>query len=268
MKMTGPTLDPSAILYEDEDLIAVNKPPGFPSQATRDPNRPHLEKALREFMIARDSVRDVYLGMHQRLDRDTSGVIVFTKTKRANAGLAEQVASHRIQKIYWAIAAVKNPVGHDQIPHHESLPKTNWNSSPGSSTDCSLGAAWTIKNHLAPAPKKSSREQTRQMSVRSGGDFAETTFRILALDKDASLIESRPRTGRMHQIRVHLAEDGRPILGDALYAPKSIVCRAPRVMLHARALELEHPVTRASLAIEAPLPRDFTTLLRTLGLHI
>ena len=198
----------------------IDKPAGLPSQATRDPSRSHAYGAV----LARERAargRAAYAGLHHRLDRDTSGVLAFTRSRRANKGFAEQVSGHGINKVYLALALGSPPADE-----------------------------WAQRDHLRKIPGPVSRVR----SVRSGGDAAETAFRVVHRLDGAALIEARPRTGRMHQIRVHLAEAGLPIAGDALYGGKGA---APRALLHARRLEFEHPVTRAPLALETPMPDDF-----------
>ncbi len=227
-------LDHLRILFEDDDLIAVDKPPGIPSQPTLDPRRFHMALAVELALRARGEA-SVYVGQHQRLDLDTSGVLLFTKAKRANKNLGEQFREHRLQKTYVALVA---------------------------SSRLQVGSQWEVRNHLAIESKSSGRLK----SVRSGGDYAETKFEVLSTSERSSLIEARPRTGRRHQIRVHLAERGLPILGDATYARPGVRDLAPRLMLHARRLELQHPVTGAELVIEAPLPKDFLEVMSRFGL--
>ena len=221
------------IVFEDADIIAINKPAGLPSQATLDPKRHHLMKAVELYL--KQTSPHAYCGLHHRLDRDTSGVIVLTKSKRANKGLAEQISQHQIQKTYIAIS--------------QTFP-----TSPADSE-------WTVKNHL----KKSHRFKGKMEAARSGGDLAETHFTKLADLNEARLVQALPRTGRMHQIRVHLAGCALPILGDNMYGTRASFRRAPRTMLHAWKLEIKHPITGEGLVLKAPLPKDMTDLIKDLG---
>jgi 23S rRNA-/tRNA-specific pseudouridylate synthase len=100
----------------------------------------------------------------------------------------------------------------------------------------------------------------RMVRVKSGGWVAETHFRLQESYSDCDLIEAWPQTGRTHQIRVHLAFEKRPILGDHLYGGRSN--KVPRLLLHARTLAFAHPVTKAEIKIEAPLPADFESILQ------
>jgi 23S rRNA pseudouridine955/2504/2580 synthase len=223
------------ILFEDGDLIAVNKPAGLPSQATLDPKRHHLLRAI-EMYLAKSS-RAPYAGLHHRLDRDTSGVIVLTKSKRANKGLAEQVSEHQMRKTYVAISGL----------------------FPTSPTE----DEWVVKNHL----KKSHRIKGKMETVRSGGDYAETRFVRLQNLTESVLIRAEPHTGRMHQIRIHLSGCALPILGDPMYGTRATFRRAPRTMLHAWKLQLKHPVSGKDLELSAELPKDMQETLTSLGGH-
>lgn len=220
---------PYTILYEDEFFLAVDKPSGLPCQATLDTHRPHLFGELQKHFPT--------LALHHRLDRDTSGVMLFAKKKEANIPLAEMFEKHRIQKTYLCLTAKK--------------------AGP---------SEFTVKNYLAPFAK-SRKEKTRMILVHKGGQTAETHFRVLETLERGFLVEAQPKTGRMHQIRVHLSSRGMGIFGDDLYsAPKEPV--APRLMLHAFRLEFQHPFSGEAMRIEAPLPQDFVRFQRELGPRI
>jgi len=120
---------------------------------------------------------------------------------------------------------------------------------------------WEVSNHLG---RDRHASVARWRAVHSGGKFAHTAFEVDAKVDGALAVTARPSTGRTHQIRVHLAEGGRPILGDSLYGGPAHIrgVPVPRTMLHAARLELPHPVTRTALCLEAPLPADFRQLAR------
>lgn len=220
------------ILYEDEYFLAAAKPAGLPSQPTVDKRRLDFFTLLKKQLLE-ERGSQFYLGLHHRLDRDTSGVMIFAKNKTANEPLAEMFKKHLIQKTYLCF--------------------TKTSKSPDQ---------WEIKNHLEeirdPVLKK-----MKMHSVHSGGQKAHTLFRKLQTYQKGLLIEAKPLTGRMHQIRVHLAEKGLGIFGDDIYAaPKTP--KAPRLMLHALRLEFNHPFTQKFISIECPMPEDmvsFQTLL-------
>lgn len=225
----------SDILYEDEQLIAVNKPAGLPTQPTLDEARSNLFAVVKKFLARREGVVDPYVGLHHRLDRDTSGVVLFTKKTEANAGVAELFSGHLAKKTYQALT--HRPRG-GQSPSSE----------------------WVVRNHLGKVPGKG--KKAKYGAVRSGGDAAITEFKLLEAFPTALWVEARPMTGRTHQIRVHLSEDGMPILGDGFYGARE--GSAPRVMLHAVNLTFPHPITKNLVSISSPLPEDFQKCLNAL----
>lgn len=229
------------ILFEDDYLIVVNKPPGLPTQPTLDEARDNLFNSVKKFLANRSgqSVSQVYLGLHHRLDRDTSGVILLTKSKEANPGIAKAFASHSVQKVYQALCFYR-----------------------GKSTSKELPKTWSIKNYLGRS-KETSGKTSKFCSVKSGGDLAVTEFKIIKQKENILWVEARPLTGRTHQIRVHLSENQMPILGDPLYGGPEHLCEISfgRVMLHASCLMLEHPTSGKPLMIEAPLPVDYETVV-------
>jgi RluA family pseudouridine synthase len=215
------------ILFEDDFLIVVNKPPGLPTQPTLDEARDNLFGSIKKFLARRDGVVEPYVALHHRLDRDTSGVILFAKAKEANAGVARMFSEHLARKTYQALSGFQPQ---QKIPDE-----------------------WVVRNYLGrlPGPGK----QAKYGAVRSGGDLAHTDFRVIERFRNAIWVEARPLTGRTHQIRVHLSEEHLPILGDALYGrnPRQV----PRLMLHASDLTFPHPIHQTEVSIHCPLPRDF-----------
>ncbi|MGE3261815.1 MAG: pseudouridine synthase [Bacteriovoracia bacterium] len=212
------------ILFENKDIIVVNKPPLLPTHETRDTSRHHLVLALKEFLAERDGGKpqNVYLGIHHRLDRDTSGVILFTKRTEANAAVAQAFQAQEVRKTYLAISL-------------GGLPKPI-----------------AIKSFLGPSPKN----KRQQATVARGGKFAETLVRSMATSNSRgrviSLLEAAPKTGRTHQIRVHLSENNLPILGDHTYGVQ--FPGVPRLMLHAWRLDI------LGKSFYAPMPQDFRNL--------
>ena len=239
-RMETVRLSASSIIFEDEWLIVINKPSGLPTQPTVDPNRSNLFDLLKKFMEEREK-KPSYVGMHHRLDRDTSGVILFTKREEANKGVADLFFSHQIQKTYQCMTW-RSPVA----PVYEA------------------GKIFSIENFLGKVSEKG--EISRFGEVRSGGDHALTYFRVIEKFRDVYWMEAKPHTGRTHQIRVHCSEAGFPILGDTQYFPTGInpFIVVPRLMLHASQLEFIHPMTGKKITIEAPLPGEYFSLLSTL----
>jgi RluA family pseudouridine synthase len=223
-------LTPRAVLFRDASLLAVDKPPGLPTHPTADPSRPSLVGHVEAYLRAEGG--GGYLGVHQRLDRDTSGIVLFSIDPRANAGLARAFEGREVEKTYVALTA--RPL-----------------TPPPS--------RFSVLAPLAPPGRADARQ------VRVGGPGAkpaETDVIVLEALPGALLVEARPLTGRKHQARAHLAHAGLPILGDAIYGPHGGA--APRLMLHARRLELAHPLTGDRLCLESPLPADFDAVLRGL----
>ena len=212
------------ILFEDKDWIVVNKPPALPTHETIDSTRHHLVRSLEQFLAAREKVsaEKIYLGLHHRLDVNTTGIILFTKRKEANAPVAQAFQERTVQKTYLAatLGELKDPA--------------------------------VIKSFLGE-----SRQNKRKVeSVHAGGKYAETAIRAVETKtiqaRRVSLIEASPKTGRTHQIRVHLGENNLPILGDELYGVR--FPGAKRVLLHAWQLEI------CGKTFHAPLPDDFRAL--------
>jgi 23S rRNA pseudouridine1911/1915/1917 synthase len=217
--------DPAWILFEDEVLVAVDKPPGLPTVATADLRRPHLAGLVERFLASRAGdgrLRPIAVGVHQRLDVDTSGVVLFVKDPAGNAAVAEQFQSRSVEKTYLALTG-----------RPRDLPPERWRA------DSDVGAE--------------SRGRTT-----TEGRPAITDFVVREVAAGGLLVEARPRTGRKHQVRIHLAAAGLPILGDARYGDGRA---APRVMLHAARLALRHPISGAALAIVSRPPRDFRDVL-------
>ena len=219
-------MQPEQILYEDAHLIAINKPAGIPTQPTLDEARDNLYTAAKHYLKLREG-GDPYLGLHHRLDLETSGVILFTKTKIVNFSIGELFSKHQVEKIY------------------QALTKKPENAS-------SVGTEWSVENYLGKISRLGKR--SRFGSVHSGGDFARTDFKILKVLPSALVIEARPKTGRTHQIRVHLAESGLPVMGDKLYGN---VTDKSRLLLHAMSLRFKHPIHGEEILIQSPLPDEF-----------
>lgn len=221
----GLALDRSRLLFADEHLVAVDKPAGVPAQPTLTTDRGTLP------LIVSALLGEEVLLVH-RLDRETSGVTVLARTRAAAAALAEAFRTGGPEKTYLALCA--------RAP-----------APPEGRLEAAIG-------------KDPRRAGLRQVSP--GGDAAATRYRTLATGQ-AALVEAHPETGRTHQLRVHLAHLGAPLLGDPKYGGPRMVgaVSVPRVMLHARRLELAHPVSGAPMIFEAPVPEDLAAVATALG---
>ena len=231
-------LETSRVVYEDEWLIVIDKPSGIPTQPTLDPGRANLFDLLKNFLASREKIPEPYVGLHHRLDRDTSGLVLFTKREEANKGVADLFFTHQIQKTYQCLCW-RSPIA----------PKLEVNE------------LFKIENFLGKVSAKG--ENSRFGEVNSGGDFASTDFRVIETFRDAYWVEAQPRTGRTHQIRVHTSEMGIPILGDPAYFPKDVLSfvQAPRLMLHASKLTFQHPITGEAIEVISPLPNEYIQVL-------
>ncbi len=218
-------LDRARLLYADADLAAVDKPAGVPSQPTLTTDRGTLPDLVAE-LLGGPAI------LVHRLDRETSGVTVFARTKEAAARLAEAFRDGVPEKTYLALCA-KPP------------------APPDGRIDEPLG-------------KDPRRAGLRRIDPR--GEAAATRYRTLRAGALGALVEAKPETGRTHQIRVHLAHLGASLVGDPRYGGPRLVgeIRIPRVMLHAARLELPHPVSGAPMVFEAPVPEDFAAAVAAL----
>ena len=223
--------DPAMVLYHDRYLLALSKVAGVATQPTPARFQGTLYAALLQFL---GSSGQVSLGMVQRLDRDTSGVMVFSIHPRAHKGLTTAFAERRVTKRYLALVSGRLPC-----------------------------AAGEFQSQLARR-----RSTNRMVSVEHGGKPAITRYRAIASTDESSLVEVEIPTGRSHQIRIHFAEAGHPLLGDTAYGgPVAVAGMAiPRQMLHASELSFEHPVTGLLLELHSPLPEDFRKVMAALDM--
>lgn len=210
---------PLAILYQDKDLLVVNKPSGILTN-------PGRGAALADSLLSR--VQHAYPGalLVHRLDLSTSGVVVFALRRKAERELKRQFAERLVKKRYLAVVA-----GHLR-----------------SQEGC-------ITLPLQPDPLNPPKQQ-----VHPAGKAAETAYRVLQHSTEGlarTLVELKPVTGRSHQLRVHMAALGHPILGDAFYAPEPLMQAAPRLLLHAAELTLLQPYSQQPLTFVADT--DFVT---------
>lgn len=224
------------ILFEDEDVIALNKPPGLPTQPTRKQAIFHVIAALQEY-YKQQGQRVPTLELVHRLDMETSGVLLVAKNKTAMVQLSNQFRDKTIQKIYHALT--------------RGIPV-----QPKFSVQCQLSA---IVPHLGLV-------QVRQ----HGGKDSLTHFRLLAKSPDLPIaaIECQPVTGRTHQIRVHLDFKGFPILGDKRYGhspvrmPEDVAALVQEhQLLHARQITFQHPRTGETIQLQADYPAAFTQVI-------
>ncbi|HSN20808.1 MAG TPA: RluA family pseudouridine synthase [Usitatibacter sp.] len=236
----GP-LAKSAIVFFDRDLVVVDKPAGMLAVADEPGNKETLAEYTRT-LLRRMGGRggDVGLGVVHRLDKDTSGLMVFTRTAEAKRNLAAQFRAHDIDRVYHAIA-------HGIVP--EAHIETDLVMDRGDGLRGSHGH-FRRAHGAPPADARHSVTHVNPIEALAG----------------ATLVECRLETGRQHQIRIHLAELGHPLAGERVYirdypGPR---IEAPRAMLHARTLGFTHPRTGKRMSFEREAPEDFRAMLERL----
>lgn len=228
------------VLYEDDSILVIDKPAGLPVHPTARFHRNTLTALLRERYGEERPI------LAHRLDSETSGALLTAKTREAERLLKVMFARRQIQKLYLAIVR-----GIPEPPHGR------------------------IESALGPDTEGPVKVK---MACRTDGLPALTEYRIVQALASVCLLECRPRTGRQHQIRAHLAHIGHPIVGDKMYGPDpllfldyleqgaspDIISRAgaKRHYLHAAALSFEHPIEKRPMTIKSPIPEDMSRFLQ------
>lgn len=280
-----------SVLYEDDYLILVNKPSRFPTEKTIVTDRDNLHDAIVRYLWAKNpSLRNPpYCGIMHRLDRETSGVILFTKKREVNKAIFDMFDSAKLNLESPVAGKVKNEgkksggAGSEKIVSIKTCSACNEKNAgrksgsegkyntDGNTNRCGqsdnfssyrpvsktyiaavkdspkIKDSFTVKNFLGRITSKSQGCKWGSVPQSRGGLIAVTEFKVVNRKGGICYLECHPVTGRTHQIRVHLAENGTPILGDTIYGgPK-----AERLCLHAKSLELIHPVTGEKLKVES-----------------
>lgn len=224
----------SWVLHEDPQVLALAKPPGLSSQGGR--IRAHtLDDLLWAFMRSNGKRPELV----HRLDRDTSGVILAARTKPAAAFLGKALQNRQLAKTYLALVSAAPDPAEGLIEAHLLRQE--------------VGRESYMRVVAADAP---------------GAQASQSRYRTLAASDEGALVELEPLTGRMHQLRVHMAHIGRPLVGDVRYGGALTFAgsAAPRLMLHAVRLDFPHP-EGGRRAVSAPPPEDFAALARAAGLQ-
>ena len=224
---------PLDIVYEDQDLLVVNKPKGMVVHpAAGNPDGTLVNALLFHCGDSLSGINGVIRpGIVHRIDKDTSGLLIVAKNDRAHQSLAEQIAVHSFTRIYNAVVygIVKEEEGTVSAP---------------------------IGRH--PTDRK------RMAVLSSGGREAVTHYRVLERFPGFTLVECRLETGRTHQIRVHMAHIGHPVAGDPVYGPKKCIIELQGQCLHARVIGFIHPATGEYLEFDSGLPPYFERFLEKL----
>lgn len=217
------------IVYEDNDIIVVNKPKGLVVHPAAGNPDGTLVNAIMN--ICKDSLSgiggEVRPGIVHRLDKDTTGLLIVAKNDKAHINLSEQIKNREVKKIY--IALVRG-----NIPENEA----------------------TINMPIGRSTK-----DRKKMAVVKNGKEAVTHFKVIDRFKNYTLLEIKIDTGRTHQIRVHMAEIGYPVVGDMVYSNGKNEFGVEGQMLHAKSLDFKHPITGKNMHLEAELPKYFKDII-------
>ncbi len=233
------TLESENVLYEDDSLIVVNKPAFFPTEETIVKGRGNMHQAIIDYLWKKNpSLRNPpYVGIMHRLDRETSGVLLFTKTRAVNKAVHDAFESRLVSKEYRAVCSVSAGKEHSFVFGKKTF-----------TVECSIG-------RVSPS------SQACKMGIvpeQRGGQYSKTVFTLAAEQDGLYYVDCKLFTGRTHQIRVHLSHSGLPIVGDNLYGgTNGILELGNRIMLHSAKLSIPHPVTGELLEVTAPLPQGF-----------
>jgi 23S rRNA pseudouridine1911/1915/1917 synthase len=226
----APALARHGILFVDAHVVVVDKPAGISTVPYDENETGTLDALVMETLSERG--RRAPLGIVHRVDKETSGVVIFARSVAAKHHLKNQFRFHTVGRRYVAVA-------------HGSV------------------RAGTITSRLVQDRGDGRRGSTDNPEL---GREATTHVAVLKKLQGASLLECRLETGRTHQIRIHLAEQGHPLVGEKVYSKgyRGVLITAPRLMLHARELSFEHPHTGQRLSFEQPVPKDMQNVIEGL----
>jgi 23S rRNA pseudouridine1911/1915/1917 synthase len=237
-----PAFDREAVLYIDRDVVVVDKPAGVLSVPFEPDDQHTLIDRVQALLRSEDRGTRTTLSAVQRLDKDTTGVIMFARTLAAKQALKSQLREHSVERRYLALV-------HGAVLHARTI-ETHLLEDRG---DGLRGSYGHFRRPRAPLPQHAPRAVTHVRPLEQIG-------------ARASLVECTLETGRQHQIRIHLSELGHPLLGEAVYIRDYAAARlpAPRPMLHAAVLGFTHPRSEQRLRFEGPAPSDFRATLDSL----
>ena len=222
---------PLDIIYEDNDIIVINKPKGMVVHPGNGNHEGTLVNAVLAYAKDLSGIGGkLRPGIVHRIDKDTSGLIIVAKNDKAHKNLSEEIKNHEVTKIYTCL--VRGNISEDDA-----------------TIDMPIGR---------------DKNDRKKMAVTEDGKKAITHFRVLKRYGNYTLLRVKIDTGRTHQIRVHMAKIGHPIIGDEVYSNGKNEFNVHGQMLHSTYLKFKHPVTGKELELEAPLPQYFQDVLEQL----
>lgn len=223
---------PIEVVYEDSDIIVVNKPKGLvvhPANGNWDGT---LVNAI--MAICKDSLSgiggEIRPGIVHRLDKDTSGLLIIAKNDKAHINMSNEIKNREVKKVY--IALVRGIVAENEATINMPIGRSN--------------------------------KDRKKMAVVKNGKEAITHFKVIKRFDKYTLLEVKIDTGRTHQIRVHLSEIGHPVVGDEIYSNGKNEFGVHGQLLHAKSLDFKHPITGKDMHLEAELPEEFKNVLKKL----
>lgn len=223
---------PLDIIYEDTDIVVVNKAKGMVVHpAAGNPDGTLVNAIMAHCKGNLSGIGgELRPGIVHRLDKDTSGLLIIAKNDKAHLQMSEQIQKRQVKKTY--LALVRGVIAENEA---------------------------TIKMPIGRSTK-----DRKKMAVTKNGKEAITHFKVLERFKDYTYLQVRIETGRTHQIRVHMAEIGHPVVGDMVYSNGKNEFGIEGQMLHAKSLDFNHPITEKAMHLEAPLPKYFEEVLEEL----
>lgn len=223
---------PLDIIYEDEDILIINKEKGMvvhPGNGNPDGTLVNAVMAKCKGSLSGIGGK-IRPGVVHRIDKDTSGLVIIAKNDKAHINISEQIKNREVKKVY--VALVRGVISENEA--------------------------------VINMPIGRSTKDRKKMAVSRNGKEAITEFEVLKRYKDFTYIKLNIKTGRTHQIRVHMSEIGHPVVGDEVYSNGKNPFNVKGQMLHAKELEFIHPTTNKKVKFEAPLPEYFTNILEEL----